>query len=190
MQLTVKGKHLDVGEAFRSHAADSLANLLGKYFGDAIEANVMLSREAHLYHAQISAHIGRGIDMHSHANADTPYAAFDLAADHLAKRLRRYKRRLRDHHRSDVPVETGAQYILAGEEGEPSVETSNGAPAVVAEMATNIPTLSVSEAVMRFDLQNSPAMMFRNRAHGELNMIYRRADGTIGWVDPRGNPPA
>jgi ribosomal subunit interface protein len=191
MQLTVKGKHLDVGEAFRTHAADSMANLFDKYFGDAIEANVVLSREAHLYRAQISAHIGRGIDMHSQADADTPYAAFDLAAGHLGKRLRRYKRRLRDHHRSDTPIETGAQYILAGEEGdtEPPAETSNGAPVVVAEMATKIPTLSVGEAVMRLDLQNVPAMMFRNKAHGELNMIYRRADGTIGWVDPRGNPP-
>ena len=192
MQLTVKGKHLDVGDAFRTHATDSMATLFDKYFGDAIEAQVMLAREAHLYHAQISAHIGRGIDMHSHAEADTPYAAFDLAANNLGKRLRRYKRRLRDHHSSETPLETGAQYILAGEDSdsEPAAETSNGAPVIVAEMATNIPTLSVGEAVMRLDLQNGTAMMFRNRAHGELNMIYRRADGTIGWVDPRGNPPA
>jgi ribosomal subunit interface protein len=167
-----------------------MANLFDKYFGDAIEANVMLSREAHLYRAQIGAHIGRGIDMHSQADADTPYVAFDLAAAHLGKRLRRYKRRLRDHHRSETPIETGAQYILAGEDGdtEPSAEANNGSPVIVAEMATKIPTLSVSEAVMRLDLQNGIAMMFRNSAHGELNMVYRRNDGTIGWVDPRGNP--
>ena len=190
MQLTVKGKHLDVGDALKSHVEDSLLSVFGKYFGNPIEANVVLSREAHLYRAHISVHIGRGISMQSQADAEAPYTAYDMAAEHLAKRLRRYKGRLRDHHRAEPPVtETAAQYILAGDVDldEPSAEDKNGAPVTVVE-SVEIPTLSVGEAVMRLDLGNGTAMMFRNRAHGELNMVYRRSDGTIGWVDPQATP--
>jgi len=191
MQLNVKGKHLDVGDALKAHVEESLQGVFGKYFGNPIDANVVLSREAHLYRAQISVHIGRGISMQSQADAEAPYTAFDAAADNLAKRLRRYKRRLRDHHRSETPTEPAAQYILAGDANEAeAAEDSNGAPVIIAEMATDIPTLSVGEAVMRLDLSSGVAIMFRNRAHGELNMVYRRPDGTIGWVDPRGNASA
>ncbi len=192
MQLSVSGKQLDVGDALRTHVEESLTSVFGKYFGNPIEANVVFSRDAHLYRAQINVHVGRGIAMMSQSDADAPYAAFDLAADHLAKRLRRYKRRLRDHHRSEPPSEAATHYVVAGdaEDGGPAAESDNAAPVIIAEIATQIPTLSVGEAVMRLDLANGVAMMFRNRAHGELNMVYRRADGTIGWVDPRGNQPA
>jgi ribosomal subunit interface protein len=192
MQLNVKGKHLDIGDALKAHVEESLRTVFGKYFANPIDANVLLSREAHLYRAQINVHIGRGIAVQSQADAEAPYAAYDIAADNLAKRLRRYKRRLRDHHRSEPPSEPAAQYILAGDTGEAEAPTedSNGAPVIIAEMSTDIPTLSVGEAVMRLDLSGGVAMMFRNRAHGELNMVYRRPDGTIGWVDPRGNASA
>lgn len=189
MQLTVRGKQIDVGDALRAHVGESLDNVVGKYFGRPIEATVVLSREAHLYRAQISVHVGRGILLQSEAEADAPYPAFDAAAEHVAKRLRRYKRRLRDHHRKDAEAEPAQQYVLAPE-AEDFVEGEDGAhyePVVVAEMATQIPTLSVGEAVMRLDLSDAAALMFRNRAHGGLNMIYRRGDGNIGWVDPRGN---
>jgi ribosomal subunit interface protein len=193
MQLTVTGKQLDVGDALRTHVAESLAGVLDKYFGSAIEANVVLSREAHRYRAQISIHVGRGITMASEAAAEAPYGAFDSAAEHLGKRLRRHKRRLRDHHRQTVEAEPAQQYILAAGDAAPAEdehEDADGAPAIIAEMTTEVPTLSVSEAVMRLDLADCGAMMFRNRAHGGLNMIYRRPDGNVGWVDPRGNRPA
>lgn len=190
MQLTVKGKQLDVGDALKAHVESSLETVFGKFFGNPIEAQVVLSREAHLYRAHIGVHIGRGLNMQSQADAEAPYAAFDVAAEHLAKRLRRHKGRLRDHHRSEPPAtEIGAQYILAnsGDGDEAPAEDKNGAPVTVVE-SVEIPTLTVGEAVMRLDLANGIAMMFRNRSHGELNMVYRRADGTIGWVDPRANP--
>lgn len=189
MQLTVRGKQLDVGDALRTHIGETLDNLVGKYFDKPIEATVVMSREAHLYRAQVSVHVGRGILLQSQATADAVYPAFDLAAEHLAKRLRRYKRRLRDHHRNNVKVEPAQQYVLAPE-AEDFVEPENAAeaePVIVAEMQAEIPNLSVSEAVMRLDLSDAPALMFRNRAHGGLNMIYRREDGNIGWVDPQGN---
>lgn len=199
MQLSVKGKQLDIGDALRAHVDSSLNRILGKYFGNAIEARVVLSREGHLYRAVVSAHVGRNILLEAHAEAGEPYPAFDAAAERLSKRLRRHKRRLRSHHKeaSGGPDTLPAQqYILAGLTDEPGAEEDEEAiqgesedqPVVVAEMATEIPSLTVSEAVMRMDLAELPALMFRNSAHGGLNMIYKRPDGNIGWLDPLGNP--
>lgn len=195
MQLSVKGKQLDVGDALRNHIADSLDRMLGKYFGTAIDAHVTLSPEAHLFRAVVAAHVGRNIQLEAQGEAGDAYAAFDAAAERLSKRLRRYKRRLRDHHKETAASEQAPlpaqQFILAGNETDQEAESGlNGQPTVVAEMTTDIPSLTVSEAVMRMDLADLPAMLFRNSAHGGLNMIYRRQDGNIGWIDPRGNRSA
>jgi len=191
MQLTVKGKQLNVGDALRTHVSDSLSHILSKYFGDAIEVGVTISRDGHMYRAVIAAHVGRGIQVQAQGDAEEPYPAFDTAAEHLAKRLRRYKSRLRDHHKDsarNAEILLAQQYILADDdEEEPSEDAVTGQPAVVAEMTTEIPSLTVSEAVMRMDLADQPALMFRNASHDGLNMIYRRSDGNVGWVDPRGN---
>lgn len=189
MNLIVKGQQIDVGDALREHVRSSLDDVFGKYFGDAIDATVTFSRDAHLYRASVSAHVGRGIMAQSEALADQPYVAWDQALERLAKRLRRHKRRLRDHHKTPVAVESAGLYVLAGDsEGEEDAgEAGEGAPMVIAEMKTDIATLTVSEAVMRLDLADDGALMFVNRAHGGLNMVYRRADGNVGWVDPKGN---
>lgn len=191
MQLSVKGKQLTVGDALQAHVSESLSRILGKYFGDAIEVGVTFSREGHRFRAVVTAHVGRAIQIHAQGDADAPYPAFDTAAEHLAKRLRRYKRRLRDHHKDNGSITDSLpaqQYILAGETQTGAAEDeSEGQPAVVAEMTTEIPSLTVSEAVMHLDLANLPALMFRNSSHSGLNMIYRRPDGNIGWIDPRGN---
>ncbi len=191
MQLSVKGHQLAIGDALRVHIEDSLNHILSKYFGDAIDAQVTLSRDGHNYRAVVSAHVGRNIQLEAHGEAAQPYPAYDAAADRLSKRLRRHKRWLRSHHREDsgdlepLPAQ---QYILSGEADEDGEwEHADGRPVVVAEMVTEIPNLTVGEAVMRMDLADQGAMMFRNRAHGGLNMVYRRADGNIGWIDPRGN---
>jgi ribosomal subunit interface protein len=190
MHLTVKGKQLDVGDALRTHVADSLSNMFGKYFGDAIEATVVFSRERHLYRAMISVHVGRGILLQGQDDADQPYPAYDGAAEKVAKRLRRYKRRLRDHHRTESQMEQRAQlYVLASEsdEQEETPPAADGKPAVIAEMVAEIRTLTVSEAVELLELADEGAILFRNQAHGGLNMVYRRTDGNVGWVDPRDN---
>ncbi len=196
MHLSVKGKQLDVGDALRSHVAESLNGVVGKYFGRPIEANVVFSREAHLFRADISVHVGRGILVQTIGEADEPYPAFDTACDKIAKRLRRYKSRLKDHHNaSEGPGEPLAakKYILQAE-AEDHAHDSHGEegtgghqPVVIAEMTTSIATLTVSEAVMHMELAELPAMMFRNRGHGGLNMVYRRTDGHVGWVDPKGS---
>lgn len=199
MQLSVQGKQLDVGDAMRVHIDDRLQRTLDKYFGDAVEVKVTVGREAHLYRAIIAAHVGRGIHIEAQGEAEEPYPAFDLACDHLAKRLRRHKRRIRQHHKEPGSTFEGLpaqQYILSSayddeDSDEPLDASYDGGepeqPIVVAEMATQILSLTVSEAVMHMDLANTPALMFRNSAHGGLNMIYRREDGNIGWIDPHGN---
>src|SRR5437762_9191963 len=177
MQLTVTGKQLGVGEALRSHVEASLEALLIKYFGSAIEAHAVFAREAHLIHADLSVHIGRGIMVKSAANATDYYPAFDAAAERLAKQLRRYKRRLRDHHarlrNQPEELETARSFVLAAAEEEPDsepvIDGQATAPAVIAEMSTDLPRLT-GEAGMRVDLADARVLLFRNRAHGELNL--------------------
>ena len=151
------------------------------------------SRDAHLFCADIAVHAGRGITLQSNASATEPYPAFDSAISRLAGRLRRYKNKIKHHHH-----ETGRQqtesvianaFVLHGTDHGREEEVNDN-PAVVAEMTTPVESLTVSEAVMRLDLGDLPALMFRNRSHGGLNMIYRRPDGHIGWVDPAENASA
>ncbi len=193
MQLTVTGKQVEIGNALRSHIETSVDSILTKYFKTAIEAHVVIAREAHLFRAEVSLHVGRGIEVNAGAALSEPYAAFDAAAERIGKQLRRYKRRLRDHHvqprEPTEPAESARDYVLApvdeDSEDETATATSSaGAPAVIAEINTELPRLTVGEAAMRMDLADAPVLLFRNRAHGELNLVYRRADGNIGWVDP------
>jgi len=201
MNLIVKGQQIDVGDALRTHVHDSLDGVFDKYFGDAIDVTVIFSRDAHLFRAAVAAHVGRGIMAQSEATADQAYVAFDIANDRLAKRLRRHKRWLRDHHKLPFETRSAGHYVLAAEQESgadesdetietPNGEAPNGQPTVIAEMKTEIPTLTVSEAVRRLDLADCGALMFVNRAHGGLNMVYRRSDGNVGWVDPKGNDGA
>src|SRR5260221_7582352 len=198
MQISVTGKQVDVGDALRRHVEATLDTMLGKYFRTAIEAHAVFAREAHLICADVSLHVGRGMVVNSSAAATDHYIAFDAAAERLAKQLRRYKRRLRDYHgktRGPQPEgeaerpETAQAFVLAPveEEDEDAADTVTAdgtAPVVIAEMSTELPQLTVGEAVMRMDLADAPVLLFRNRSHGELNLVYRRGDGNIGWIDP------
>jgi ribosomal subunit interface protein len=189
MQLSVSGKQIDVGDALRQHVAEALGGIIGKYFGKAIEAHVVFSREAHLLRADISVHVHRDLQVKGQADAGDAYLAFDNAAERIAKRIRRYKRRLRDHHPRGRDAETermtARSYVIA-EQDETEVDSLpvETEPVIVAEMECEIPSLTVSEAVMRMNLADQPSLVFRNRAHGGLNVVYRRTDGHIGWVDP------
>lgn len=187
MQFSVTGKQIDVGDALRDHVEKTLDATVSKYFDKAIEGSVVLAKHAHLYRADISVHVGRNILLQGHAEAGDAYAAFDAACERIAKRLRRHKRRLRDHRkatRGEGEALVASQYILAEREDEDE-GGDQGNPVIVAEMATAIDTMTVGEAVMRMDLADAPAILFRNRAHGGLNMVYRRNDGNVGWIDPQ-----
>ncbi|MGE3622812.1 MAG: ribosome-associated translation inhibitor RaiA [Bdellovibrionales bacterium] len=191
MQLSVKGKQIDVGDALRQHVEAQLKDIIGKYFSDSLDAHVTFSREAHMFRADIAVHAGRGILLQSNAAASEPYPAFDMAAGRIAHRLRRYKSKLKhhDHHTVRNEAFVANAFVLKGEEHDKEEEAAAN-PVVVAEMTTPIETLTVSEAVMRMDLGDLPALMFKSRSHGGFNMIYRRPDGNIGWIDPTHNGDA
>lgn len=183
MELSIKGKQIDVGDSLRQHVEAQLNEKVGKYFGSSLNAQVTFSREAHLFRSDITVHAGRGLVLQSNASADEPYPAFDQALERIAARLRRYKTKLKDH-RADATGDAILANSIVLHSGDQAEEEANDNPVIVAEMTTPIETLTVSEAVMRLDLGDLPALMFRSRSHGGLNMIYRRADGHIGWIDP------
>lgn len=188
MKVVVTGKQLDAGDALRIHVEQSLQSTIKKYFNQTIEAHVTFSREAHMFRADCSVQVGQGMSLQAQAEAGDIYAAFDNSAEKLEKRLRRYKRRLNNHHKEkNNHGETleAASYVLAVEE-EGGEEPESLLPVIIAEMSMEIPEATVGEAVMRMDLADVSTLMFRNRAHGGLNVVYRRPDGNIGWIDPQG----
>ncbi len=188
MQITVSGKQVDLSDALRTRVSDHLVVIAGKYFDHALDAQVTFSRARSFFTCDINLHAGRGLRLRGEGEAADANAAFDDAAEHIAKRLRRYRRRVNEHARDSANrerPEAARQYILRQEELGPA-QTANGEdhPTVIAEQATEISLLSVSEAVMRMDLADQPVLMFRNSTTGELNVVYRRSDGNIGWIDP------
>jgi ribosomal subunit interface protein len=185
MDISVKGRNLDVGDALKGHVEDHLGSAVTKYFMRAIDASVVFSREGRSLRADISVHPGpRGMVVQGGSESNDPYAAFDGALERISKQLRRYKRRLNSHHKGHGDdVLPAQQYVIqpVHEDEEVAVDDS---PAIIAEMPAHIATLSVSEAVMRMDLADAQTTMFRNSATGRLNVVYHRADGNIGWIDP------
>lgn len=197
MQITVSGKQVDLSDALRTRVSDHLDVIATKYFDHALEAQVTFSRARSFFICDINLHAGRGLLLRGEGEAADANGAFDDAAEHIAKRLRRYRRRVNEHAR-DVAnrerPEAARQYVLQQEDGSAKQPTNGGAAistyaTVVAEQVTEISLLSVGEAVMRMDLADQPVLMFRNSTTGELNVVYRRSDGNIGWIDPSPNLP-
>lgn len=187
MEIQVHGKQIDIGDALREQIVDRLSDGVSKYFDNALDAQITLSREAHLIRVDCSVHVGHDITLQSQGKAPDPYASFDLALERIEKRLRRYKGRLTDHHqrqRENFESQQATSYVLAGEDDESEEEPSSDQPIIVAETKTDIPTVTVGDAVMRMDLAEAPVFKFRNSAHGGLNVVYRRSDGNVGWIDP------
>ncbi len=193
MQITVSGKQVDLSDALRTRVSDQLDQIAGKYFDHALEAHVTFSRARSFFTCDINVHAGRGLTLRGEGEAADANSAFDDAAEHIAKRLRRYRRRVNEHARDGASRERpqeGRQYTLRQEEEGEAV--ANGAEVahaatyatVIADVAAEIAKLSVSDAVMRMDLADQQVLMFRNSANGELNVVYRRSDGHIGWIDP------
>ncbi|MDA8049342.1 MAG: ribosome-associated translation inhibitor RaiA [Rhodospirillales bacterium] len=193
MQITISGKQIDLSDALRTHVSDHLNNITRKYFDHALEALITFGRARSFFTCDINLHAGRGLLLRAEGEAQDAHAAFEDAAEHIAKRLRRYRRRLNEHARdlaNRERPEMARQYVLAQEEPTASTAGGNaeGGPfaTVIAEAATEIAHLSVSDAVMQLDLADQQVLMFRNTANGELNVVYRRPDGNIGWIEPAG----
>ena len=191
MQIQITGKHMDLGEALRGRIESGLEAAVSKYFNRTGDARVFVSQQGPFVEVDCNVHLPSGIILQSTGKAGDPYAALEDSLDKMEKRVRRYKRRLKDHHAGNttMPVEPAAESVIQvnaydAETDEELPEASDDAPLTVAETAVHIRTMSVSEAVMQLELQEVPALMFRNAGHGRLNMVYRRPDGHIGWVDP------
>jgi ribosomal subunit interface protein len=197
MHITVAGKQVETGEALKTHVRDGLNTISRKYFDHAVEANVTFSRDAkgYAFLCDINLKAGRNLFLRGEGEGADAHRAFEVAAEHVAKRLRRYRRRMNDHARSLASErhpeegEPARQVVLRPQEDEetadPALAEGGDSPAVVAETPAVIDRLTVGEAVMRMDLAHVPVLMFRNRATNGLNVVYRRSDGNIGWIDPK-----
>ena len=192
MHITVSGKQIDLSDALRARVSEHLDNIATKYFDHAMEANVTFSRARSFFTCDINLHAGRGLVLRGEGEAADAHTAFDDASEHIATRLRRYRRKVKQHARDLAARERpqlARQYTLLQEDDSATDSTAlDGFYAtVIAEAPTEINRLSVGEAVMQMDLANQSVLMFRNSASGELNVVYRRADGNIGWIDPNGS---
>jgi len=187
MQYQITGKQIDIGEALQTHVRAELDEVVDKYAQRPTDATVIFSRDAHEYVAESVIHLSTGLTVQAKGHATEIYAAFENCREKLDKQVRRYKRRLRDHHKERAqPVElTGAaSYVLAGSDETDDAEPDTLQPIIVAEMETRIPSLSVGEAVMQMELAAAPVLVFRNEGHKGVNVVYRCDDGNIGWIDP------
>ncbi|OIP83406.1 MAG: ribosomal subunit interface protein [Rhodobacterales bacterium CG2_30_65_12] len=187
MKYQISGKQIDIGEALQTHVKNELGTVMEKYSQRPTDAQVVFSKNAHVFVCETVVHLSTGLTAQASASATEIYAAFDECAEKLDKQLRRYKRRLKDHHKDRPnPVETlgGASYILAAEDEADHAEPETLQPIIIAEMETRVPTISVGEAVMQMELVDAPVLVFRNEKSGGVNVVYRRRDGNIGWIDP------
>ncbi len=188
MNIQVNGKQIDIGQALATQVRTRLEDGVGKYFDGATSAIVTFSREGSAFRADCHVHLGYGGMVKTHGSAFDIYQCFDQAADRLETRLRRYKRRLTDHRqKSRAPSLPVQSYVIAAEPQD-AAEPAGDAPAIIAEHETEIPTLSVGEAVMHLELSELNVLVFRNSSHLNVNVVYRRPDGQIGWIDLASTP--
>ncbi|MEM7073955.1 MAG: ribosome-associated translation inhibitor RaiA [Pseudomonadota bacterium] len=187
MRYQITGKQIDVGNALQTHVQNELNDVIEKYAERPTDANIVFSKSASEFVCETTVHLSTGLTAQAKAHAHEIYAAFDQCCEKMEKQLRRYKRRLKDHHRQRAePVELSlaSAYILASDTVSEDSEPDSLQPIIVAEMETNIPSLSVGEAVMQMELAGAPVLVFRNEGKNGLNVVYRRDDGNIGWIDP------
>ena len=187
MQLRVTGKNIDVGDALRDQVEARLEQALGKYFDRGASVNVTVERERAGFKTDCRMHLDSGIDLQTTGQASDAYASFDQAAIKLEKRLRRYNRRLKDHQKGGGAVELAqaASYVIAAEDEDvEELSELQDNPIIIAESQTSIRSMTVGMAVMSLDLSESPLCVFHNVANGRMNVVYRRSDGNVGWIDP------
>lgn len=186
MDIRVSGHQVDTGAALQGHAETRLGGIVDKYFSRALSSTVTLGKAPQgAFRADIVTHVMQGLILKGHGVAQDAHLAVDQAAEKIEKQLRRYKRRLKDRHDQAAQSlrEEDAAYTVF--DAEPEAEEASEAPVVVAETTVDVPEASVADAVMMLDLRNTTALLFKNAGTGKHNMVYRRDDGSIGWVEPR-----
>ena len=190
MTIKVTGKNIDLGESLRSYVLNRIDSALDKLAGRSLSGQVSIEKNHDGFFTQCAMHLASGLDVQSTGNGADAYASVDSATERLEKRLRRYKRRLKSHGQGvDAPAQlyesAGIDYVIDAEHAA-ETEGSEGGPAVIAEKPARVRAMSVSDAVMQMDLADQTFLVFRNASHGGINVVYRRPDGNIGWIDPSG----
>ena len=188
MRYQISGKQIDIGNALQTHVQTETGYMLSKYAGRPTDANIVFSKSGHEYVCETVIHLSTGLTAQARGHEPEIYAAFDSALEKMDKQLRRYKRRLKDHHKErQQPVELSdaGSYILAPSDESGEAENDTVSAMIIAETEMKIPSLSAGEAVMQMELANAPALVFRNEKHNGINVVYRREDGNISWVDPK-----
>jgi ribosomal subunit interface protein len=191
MPLRVSGKNLDIGDSLRTHVLEKVQTLISRYFDGKITGHVVISPEGSAYRTDCSLHLSSGMNLQSEGRAHEPYASFEQAADKIERRLRKYKKRLKEHASGhDAGAESRerreiANFVVEAPADDFEEAAVEFAPAVVAEGAQPLKTLSVASAVLELDLTGSPVVVFQHATSLRVNIVYRRRDGAIGWLDPR-----
>jgi ribosomal subunit interface protein len=198
MSFRISGQNLDVGTALRDRINDRVAEAMAKYFDGGYSGHLTLARDGFGFRAECAIHLDSKITLHAEGMAPDAYASADQAALRIEKRLRRYHRRLKDHRAErvddrdaiDAASIDAATYVIAAPEPESETEIDGFTPVIIAESTTRLKQLSVSDAVTELDMTGAPVLVFRHAAHGGINIVYRRADGHFGWIDPPAAAPA
>jgi len=192
MPFRVSGKNLDVGDALRERVNARIAQAMDKYFDGGYSGHVTVTREGFGFRTECAIHLDSKVTLHAEGHAADAYASADQAALRVEKRLRRYHRRLKDHHPERLDgrgAVDAASYVIAAPEHESEAELDGFTPVIIAESTTRLKQMSVSDAVMELDMTGAPVLVFRHAAHGGINVVYRRADGHFGWIDPAATVP-
>lgn len=196
MTIKVTGKNVDAGDAYTSYISDKISAALSKYIGSSVAGHVRLEKERNQFRTSCSLKLGSGLIIEAHGEGADAYASADAAVGHLETRLRRHKRRLKSHHAprngaSHRDIAARDYTVRVGDHDDDDDSQANATtPIIVAETVREISEMPVSEAVMRLDVTEKTFLLFRNASHGELNIVYRRADGNIGWIDPKAGESA
>ena len=190
MSLRVSGKNIDIGEALRERINARITEATAKYFDGGFSGHVTVGKDGFGFRSECVIHLDSGIMLEAEAMAGDAYASADQAAGRIEKRLRRYKRRLKDHQagrgngEAPVPTIEAQSYVIAAPQHDDDDDAPGYSPVVIAETTMALKRLSVSEAVMELDLTGVAVVLFRHAGHGRVNLVYRRGDGHIGWIDP------
>jgi ribosomal subunit interface protein len=186
MTIQVTGKNLDVGEALRSYVQERVTHTVEKFIGRETMGHVRIEKERGEFRTDCTIHLWQGMSLEAHGTAPDAYQSADRACERLEKRVRRYKRRLKRHGGESSRKHTpAADYVIqAAHDGREEHDEHN--PVIIAEAETPVHEMTVSDAVMQMDLSDRSIVVFRNASHGEINVVYRRDDGNIGWIDPAG----
>ena len=185
MQIQVTGKHLSVGDSLKEHVETRLGRDVARYFANGVRAHVTFEKQRSQFQSGCTLHLATGMVLQAQGASPDARTAFDQAADHLEKRLRRYKQRIQNHHthrREPVQARDVASFVIQSSDEERE-EPNELNPVIIAETTHSVQELSVGEAAMQLDISNVPFVLFLNAKDGQINLVYRREDGNIGWID-------